>query len=312
MTAGRARTVFVGSGGFGRESLWRLDSHDDVELVGVVTAPPRPAGRGGRLGPTIIHEVADELAVPVILTPERLRASDAVAEVLALEPDLLVLADYGQIVPAALLRVRYGALNLHPSLLPRHRGATPIQAAILAGDAQTGVTLMQMDEGLDTGPIVAQATVQLEGSETTPILEERLMMAADGVLNDHLGPWIRGEIKARPQPIEGVTITRPLRREDGRLDPSRSAGELDRQIRAHQPWPGSFIETPAGRLVVWAAAPEVDPNAPARGVIDARGLGVGDRQRLWLREVQPAGGKRMSWGAFVRGHPSIVGTSIVR
>lgn len=311
MTAGRARTVFVGSGRFGRESLWRLDGHDDVRLVGVVTGPARPAGRGGHTAPTVIHEVADELAVPIILTPERLRAPEAVAEVLALEPDLLVLADYGQIVPPALLGVPLGALNLHPSLLPRHRGATPIPAAILAGDAETGVTLMRMDEGLDTGPILAQRVVALDGNETTPILEQRLIMAADQVLDENLGPWIHGEIEAKPQSDVGATMTRPLRREDGRLDPQRSAGELDRQIRAYQPWPGSFVDTPVGRIVVWAAAPEVDPQAPAPGVFDARGMGVGEGERLWLDEVQPAGGRRMSWAELVRGRPSIVGASIV-
>jgi methionyl-tRNA formyltransferase len=312
VTGGRARTVFIGSGGFGRESLWRLEGHDDVDLVAVVTAPARPAGRGERLTSTVIQAAAEELAVPRILTPERLRAPDVIAEVLALDPELILLADYGQIVPPALLGVRHGALNLHPSLLPRHRGATPIPATILAGDAETGVTLMQMDEGLDTGPIVAQTTVALEGHETTPVLEEILEAHADGLLNDNLGPWIRGEIAARPQPADGASLTKPLRREDGRLDVTRSAGELDRQIRAYQPWPGSFVETPVGRLIVWAAAPEADADAPPAGVFDARGLGVGTGERLLLAEVQPAGGKRMPWDAFVRGRPAIVGSSIVR
>src|SRR5918995_2423151 len=165
MTGGRVRTVFIGSGGFGVESLRRLGSHDAVGLVGVVTAPPRPAGRRQELTQTPIHDAAEALRVETVLTPERLRAPESVADVLGLEPELLVLADYGQIVPAELLSVKHGSLNLHPSLLPRHRGATPIPAAILAGDAETGVTLMQMDEGLDTGPIVAQATVGLEGTE---------------------------------------------------------------------------------------------------------------------------------------------------
>ena len=159
MTEGRARTVFIGSGGFGRETLWRLGEHPDVELVGVVTAPPRPAGRGGRTTVTPIHETARHLEVRPILTPPRLRDQAALAGVLGLSPDLVVLADYGQIVPPALLDLRNGALNLHPSLLPRHRGATPIPATILAGDPETGVTLMRMDAGLDTGPIVAQMRV---------------------------------------------------------------------------------------------------------------------------------------------------------
>ncbi len=307
----RARTVFLGSGAFGRTSLERLDRHDDVRVVGVVTAPPRPAGRGQRLQRSIIHDVASELGLAPILTPERLRAPDALAAVLSLEPVLIVLADYGQIVPGPLLDLRYGALNLHPSLLPRHRGATPIPAAILARDSETGVTLIQMDAGLDAGPIVAQARVPLDGHETTPLLEQRLELVADGLLRDHLGPWIKGDIEPRPQPADGVTLTRPLRREDGRLDPRRSAGELDRQIRAYQPWPGSFVDSPAGRLAVWAAIPETSPGGPPVGVFDAAGLGVGQGERLRLAEVQPAGGTRMSWDAFVRGHPSIMGSAVV-
>jgi methionyl-tRNA formyltransferase len=232
-----------------------------------------------------------------------------VGQVQALDPDLVVLADYGQIVPAALLDLRHGALNLHPSLLPRHRGATPIPAAILAGDTETGVTLMRMDAGLDTGPIIAQARVALHGDETTPLLEETLDVEAEGLLARYLGPWIRGKITATPQSEEGATLTRPLRREDGRLDPRRPVGDLERQVRAYQPWPGSFVETDLGRLVIWRA--EVAPDGPAVGTFDEEGFGAGDGARLRLREVQPAGGNRMSWDAFLRGRPSIVGSSIV-
>ena len=310
MTEGRARTVFIGSGGFGRETLWRLAEHPDVDLAGIVTAPPRPAGRGGRMAVTPIHEAARHLEIRSILTPARLRERADLDEVLGLSPDLVVLADYGQIVPSALLDLRHGALNLHPSLLPRYRGATPIAAAILAGDAETGVTLMRMDEGLDTGPIVAQTRVTLTGDETTPLLEETLEVEAAELLTRYLGPWLRGKITASPQSDDGASLTRPLRREDGRLDPTRPAEALERQVRAYQPWPGSFVETDAGRLVVWRA--EVEPDGPSPGVFDERGLGAGGGSRLRLREVQPAGRDRMSWDAYLRGRPSIVGSSIVQ
>jgi methionyl-tRNA formyltransferase len=304
------RTVFIGSGSFGVESLWRLDGHDDVDLVGVVTAPPRPAGRGHDLRATRIHGAARELGVRTILTPTRLRDPQSIADVLALGPELLVLADYGQIVPAELLGVEHGALNLHPSLLPRHRGATPIPAAILAGDAETGVTLMRMAAGLDTGPIVAQERVALDGTETTPWLEEELALKADGLLDRSLGPWLRGDLETTPQSDEGATLTRPLRREDGRLDPARSSVELERQVRAYQPWPGSFVDTPSGRIVVWSASPGAS-GGPAMGTFDDRGLGVGDGERLWLIEVQPAGGKRMTWEALLRGKPMLAGSKVV-
>jgi methionyl-tRNA formyltransferase len=309
VTGGRARTVFIGSGGFGRPSLRRLAGHEDVQLVGVVTAPPRPAGRHVRPTRTAIHDVAAASGVPVIQTPERLRDPDAIDAVLELRPDLMVLADYGQIVPTSLLEVGRGALNLHPSLLPRHRGATPIPAAILAGDTETGVTLIRMDEGLDTGPIVAQTTLPLDADSTAPELEARLADLAADVLGEHVRPWLRGEIAARPQPSKGVTMTRPLRREDGRLDVSRSAAELERLIRAYQPWPGAFVETPFGRLIVWSARPAT--GGPPTGTFDLEGLGTGDGGRLRLIEVQPAGGKRMSWDAYVRGKPAIIGASIV-
>lgn len=310
MTRGRARTVFIGSGGFGRPALEALDDHADVELVGVVTAQPRPAGRQGRPTQTPIHDAAHELGVATILTPGRLRTADATAAVLALAPELIVLADYGQLVPAALLGVGHGALNLHPSLLPRHRGATPIPATILAGDEETGVTLMRMDEGLDTGPIVAQERTPLHGDEVAPDLEATLAATAARVLDAALGPWLRGELDAHAQPAQGATLTKPLRREDGRLDVSRPAKELERQVRAYQPWPGSFADTEIGRLIVWKA--EAVADGPPAGTFDLEGFGTGNGGRLRLQVVQLAGGKRMSWEAFVRGRSAIVGSSIVR
>lgn len=314
MTDGRAdgsrvRTVFVGSGGFGRESLRRLDDHDDLELVGVVTAPARPAGRKQTLTVTDAHAAAKELGVATVQTPERLQAPESIAAVLALRPGLLVLADYGQIVPAALLELEHGALNLHPSLLPRHRGATPIPAAILAGDAETGVTLMRMDAGLDTGPIVAQDRESLDGLETTPLLEARLQTMAAKLLDRCLGPWTRGELAPHAQSETGVSITRPLRREDGRLDPTRPAEALERQVRAYQPWPGSFLDTAMGRLVVWQASVARGRDVPT-GTLGADGLATA-AGTLLLAEVQPAGGQRMSWDAFVRGRPGIVGGAII-
>jgi methionyl-tRNA formyltransferase len=291
----RVRTVFLGSGGFGVESLRRLAVHPEIELVGVVTAPARPAGRRQEPAPTAIETTARELGHPV-LTPDRLRDPASTAAVLALEPDLLVLADYGQIVPAGLLELRHGAVNLHPSLLPRHRGATPIPAAILAGDA------------LDTGPIVDQERVRLDGSETAPALEERLATVAADLLERDVGPWIRGQLTPRAQPADGATLTRPLRREDGRLDPARSAVDLERQVRAYQPWPGSFIDAPGGRLIVLAA--EVIPgrvddrDGPPTTFTDDDGDGIAlatPDSRLRLVEVQPAGGRRMTGAAFRRG-----------
>jgi methionyl-tRNA formyltransferase len=302
------RTVFIGSGPFAVPALRALASDPAAKLVGVVTAPPRPAGRGLDTVDTPVGEAAVDLGVAsLVLTPPRLRDPAAIAEVLALKPGLIVLADYGQIVPAALLGVRKGALNLHPSLLPRHRGASPVPMSILAGDVETGVTLMRMDEGLDTGPIVAQVRTPLGRDETAPELEARLAEMAADLLATWLSGWLRGEITEQPQPALGATLTKPLRREDGRLDPSRSAVQLERQVRAYQPWPGSFVDTAKGRLTVWAAGVGPGEHQPA-GRFGPRGLETGEGT-LILHEVQPAGGRRMPWVEFLRGRAGIVGSA---
>jgi methionyl-tRNA formyltransferase len=316
-----ARTVFLGSGAFAVPVLARLAGSAHATLAGIVTAPPRASGRGGRVRATPVAAWAEGQGVP-ILTPERLRSPQSVAALEDLRPELLVLADYGQLVPAALVEgPRHGALNLHPSLLPRHRGAAPIPAAILAGDTETGVTLMRMDAGLDTGPIVAQRRVPLAGTETAPELEALLAHEAAELLAATLPAWLAGTLSARPQPATGVTLTRPLRREDGRLDPSRPALDLERQVRAYQPWPGSFLETEAGRLTVWSAAVEADdPTARADSASEARakpgwldGPGLTLRTAdgwLSLLEVQPAGGRRMTAEALLRGRPGLLGSRV--
>ena len=312
----RRRAVFLGSGVFAVPGLDALASASACRLIAVISAPLRHAGRGGNVLPTPVHGRAAELRLPT-LTPERLRAPEAVAALAGLAPDLLVLADYGQIVPPAVLSLPpHGALNLHPSLLPRHRGASPIPAAILAGDAETGVTLMAMDEGLDTGPIVAQVRRALDGTETAPALEADLANLAADLLAASLQPWLDGRLRALPQASQGATLTRPLRREDGRLDPATGVAQLERMVRAFQPWPGTWFETEAGRLVVWAAeaAPGASPASPSlMGSAIGRLRADGDGLALevadgWLRllEVQLAGGRRMPGAVLRRGRPGLV------
>ena len=189
------RTVFLGSGAFAVPTLRAVAAHPLVDLVAVVTAPPRPAGRKAEHRPTPVAQAVRDGAL--LLTPDRLRAPESLAEIGARRPELAVLADYGQIVPAPLLELEHGALNLHPSLLPRHRGASPVQAAILAGDRESGVTLMRMDPGLDTGDIVAVEALPLTGAERAPELERRLASLAADLLARSLGPWLAGELRPR-------------------------------------------------------------------------------------------------------------------
>jgi methionyl-tRNA formyltransferase len=302
--------VFLGSGSFGAPALRRLASHPDVALVGVVTAPPRPVGRRQVPTPTPIGALAGELGLEPVLTPVRLRAPASIEAILALEPGLAVLADYGQLVPPALLELEHGALNLHPSALPRWRGASPVPATIAAGDPATAVTLMRMDAGLDTGPIVSRTEVRLEGDERAPELEARLAGLGADLLADRLGAWLRGELHAVPQAATGVTLTRPLRREDGRLDPARPATELERLVRAYLPWPGTFVELDGARLVVTAAdvAPGRDGDVPGslvhEGPLPALATIDG---RLVLRAVTPAGRRPMAGQDWLRGRHSAAG-----
>ena len=226
-----------------------------------------------------------------------------------LAPDLLVLADYGQIVPAGLLELpRSGALNLHPSLLPRHRGASPIPAAILADDAETGVSLMLMDAGLDSGPLIKQRRFPLTGMETAPELEHALAQVAAELLAVSLSPWLNGELLPLPQEEEGMTLTRPLHRSDGRLDPHLDAIDLERQVRAYQPWPGTFFESPAGRVVIWKARAVDGGGEPGR-IVQGPGIATADGV-LELIEVQPAGGRRMGADAWANGRGNIYGSVI--
>jgi methionyl-tRNA formyltransferase len=298
------RTLFFGSGTVALPALSRLLRSDLVSLDSVVTAPPRPAGRKAVLTPTPVAELAAEHGL-LVRTPLTLRDAAVRAELGATGAELIILADYGRLIPGAILDLpRHGALNIHPSLLPRHRGAAPVVGTILAGDAVAGVSVMRMDEGLDTGPILAQRQLPLEGTELAPALEARLAELGADLLLEVLPGWLEGSISAVPQPEAGATLTRLLRREDGRLDPDKPALELARQVRAYQPWPGSFLEHDDGRLKVWAAGVlgqdvVVEPGAIilTEGTL---GLGTVDGV-LRLDEVQPAGKRRMSGAEYRRG-----------
>ena len=299
------RTVFFGSGAFAVPIFEALGNHARVEIVGVVTAPDRQAGRGKVLRPTPIALRARSMWSP-LLQPNRLRDDEAIAQVAELGADLGVLADYGQIVPAAILDMpRHGILNVHPSLLPRHRGATPIAATIASGDDRGGVTIIRMDDGIDTGPIVAQEAWPLDGTETGPELEAHAAAAGAALLNRTLEPWLAGEITAVPQG-EPATLTRAFRKQHARLDPSLSARVLERGVRSRIGWPGSFIETLHGRLLVHAASvrPADAGDVPGSLVTEGRGLALATADgRLVLDQVQLPGGRVVTGEELLRGHP---------
>jgi methionyl-tRNA formyltransferase len=304
-----ARTVFFGSGDFALPILEALLGAPDVQVVAVVTAPDRPAGRGGDLSATPVARRAGELGLP-LLQPSSIRDPEVIAVIAAVRPELGILADYGRIIPRALLDVPiHGILNIHPSLLPRHRGATPIPAAILAGDAETGVTIIRMDVGLDTGPIVAAERWPLLGNETAPEVAARAATVGARLLVRSLAGWLAGSLSAEPQDDAVATLTRPLRREDGRLDATRSARDLERVVRAYRPWPGSFLDTAIGRLTVVAAtvAPPEAADLPGQLVRDGDDLALATVDgRLRLIEVHLAGSREMAAAEFLRGRGRVL------
>lgn len=311
---GPVRTIFFGSGAFAVPILDALAGDPGLQLVGVVTAPDRPAGRRGVLTPVPVAARATGLGLP-LLQPSGLRDAAAVDALGSLEPAVGVLADYGRLVPQAVLSIPpQGFLNVHPSLLPRHRGAAPIPATILADDPRAGVTLMAMDAGLDTGPIVAAAAWPLTGVETAPELESRAATEGAALLLASLGDWLAGRLVARPQDEAAATLTRPLRREDGRLDGATPARLLERRVRAYLPWPSTFVEMDQGRVAVHRA--EVAPTEPGdrAGTLVEDGAGIAlatVEDRLRLLEVQPAGGRAMSSEAWLRGHPGALGATVI-
>src|SRR5688572_3802210 len=230
--------IFMGTPQFAVPSLRALAQ--GPYRITVVTQPDRPAGRGGKLTPPPVKLAAEELGM-TILQPPTLKDPELRAHLASLSPEVTVLVAYGEYIAPALLDLpRRSSINLHPSLLPRWRGSTPIQSAILAGDTETGVTIIRMDRGLDTGPILSQRRVPTHPNETTPELSGRLASIGADLLAETLPLWLRGEIEEQPQTEEGATLSHTLRKEDGAIDWHTPAEQIARQVRAMQPWPGTY------------------------------------------------------------------------
>ena len=307
------RVVFMGTPDFAVPSLRALVT-GGYDVVGVVTQPDRPAGRGRKLTASPVKRFAEEHGLPV-LQPKTFRQPEPVAELAALAPDVIVVAAYGLILPQAVLDIPpHGCLNVHGSLLPKYRGAAPIPAAILAGDEETGVTIMLMDAGMDTGPILSQATCPIEPEDTTGTLTAKLAELGAELLMETLPRWLAGEIEPQPQAHELATYAPMIRKADGRIDWTLPAEQIARQVRAYQPWPGAttFWRGKLLKVLKADALPEVvakgQPGCVVRwedgaAVLTGRGLIV-------LKEVQLAGKRPLPIADFLRGQRGFEGSKL--
>lgn len=305
-----ARIVFIGTPDFALPSLRLLLESQDV--VAVVTQPDRPAGRKRQLRASPVKQFAQDANL-LVLQPARIRDADAVAKLRSFNADAFVVAAYGQILPQYVLDIpRVACLNVHASLLPRWRGAAPIQAAILAGDLETGATIMMMDEGLDTGPLVAQRPVTIDKAETGQSLHDKLAAIGAELLVECLPSFLNGSIEPAAQDASQATYAPSIKKDQGALDWTRPAAEIERKVRAFTPWPGTFTRWKDMTLKIhggFDGAGEAPPGTVVeRGGRAAIGTGFG---LYFPTELQLAGKKRQSISDFLNGHGDFIG-SILR
>jgi len=308
----RPRAIFFGTPEFAVPTLRALA--DIAQVVQVVTQPDRPKGRGMKLAPPPVKVLALELGIPVV-QPTKVRTVDFAESLRALQADVAVVVAYGRILPAGVLAApRLGCVNVHASLLPKLRGAAPIQWAIVRGERETGVCLMCMDEGLDTGPVFARRSLEIGADETSAQLAERLSALGAELLRDELPPYLAGERSAVPQVHALATLAPILRKEDGAVDWSRPAAAIHDLVRGFSPWPSAYTFLGGLRLKLHRTqlADERAGNTPGEvlsadreGIVVACGEGA-----LRLLEVQAEGARRMTGGEFVAGHPVPAGSKL--
>jgi methionyl-tRNA formyltransferase len=330
----KSRIVFMGTADLAVASLEALAAAPEYEIVAVVTQPDRPKGRALKLQPSPVKLAALRAALPV-LQPESARNPAFAEELRRLEPDFIVVVAYGQLLPPAILAIPpRGCFNVHASLLPKYRGAAPIQWAILDGQAETGVTIMKMAEKLDTGDILAQRAAAIAPEDTSATLRERLARLGAELLAETLAKAVNTNLTGIPQSDADASYARKITREDGRLDWSQPAASLCNRVRALIPWPGAFTKLPAGAnsrtVKIWRASVEESPaaapcsvGAPRRwegedgravapgvvlqadkaGIVAACGGGA-----LRIHELQLESGRRLSAAEFLAGHPLPPGT----
>jgi methionyl-tRNA formyltransferase len=308
------RLVFMGTPDFAVPTLEALLT-SACSIVAVYTRPDRPAGRGQKLMESPVKKLASSHGVPVI-QPESLKPPGDQERLRALKPDAIVVAAYGMILPKWVLTLpEFGCLNVHPSLLPRHRGPSPVATAILEGDEVTGVTIMLVSERVDSGPVLSQQAVKIEPGDETGILTQRLARLGGGLLVETLPKWFTGKIKAQPQDESLATYSRKMTAEDGLIDWTRHAVEIWRLVRALQPSPGTYTTWSGKRLKVNRVMPvKAQVNGRPGEVVSAGpestipvGVVTGDGI-LGLCELQREGKRPVIADEFIRGHRDFIGS----
>lgn len=304
------RLVFMGTPEFAVPVLEALVG--PYQVVAVVTQPDQPTGRGRKVESSPVKKTALAHDLPV-LQPPSLRRPEIIAELRELAPEVIVVAAFGQILPPEVLAIpSHGCLNIHASLLPHYRGAAPIAAAILAGEERTGVTLMLMDEGMDTGPILAQAGCEIEPQDTTGSLSVKLARLGADLLVETLPRWLAGRIAPQPQDDNLATYCRIITKKDGLIDWSSPATALGLRVRAYHPWPGTYTYWQGKLLKIWRARPvTLGPSSEKPGQVislDGEVAVVTGTDALLLEEIQLAGKKAMAIQEFIRGQRNFIGS----
>ena len=305
------RIVFLGTPLFSVPTLERLIERD-YQIVAVYTQPDRPAGRSGQPAPTPVKRVALEHGLPVY-QPRSLRRPEAQEELRAHAPDMLVLAAYGLILPQPVLDIpRYGGLNVHPSLLPRHRGPAPIVGALLAGGTETGVTIMLMEAGMDTGPLLTQRSFPINEQDTTASLTDKLAEFGADLLVDTIEPWTQGSLRPRLQDETLASTTRLLSKEDSRINWQEPAEIVARKVRAYQPWPGTSTTWKGQQLTILSTSHAPGPSGTPGLVLQRAGAIVVETGQglLELRTVQLEGKRALPIEEFARGAQGFIGSHL--
>ena len=306
----RLRIIFFGTAELACPGLLALAQSSAFDVAAVVTQPDRPKGRNLNLQPSPVKAMAAQRQL-ALLQPERVRSEQFFQELSRLQPDLIVVAAYGQILPKQILALpRFGCLNIHASLLPKYRGAAPVQWAILNDEQETGVTLMKMDEGLDTGDILSQQATPIAAGDNAQTLLERIAALGAELLLKTVPDYVGGRLLPRRQPDEGASYARKINKEDGRLDWTQPARALWNRVRALVPWPGAYAFLPAEPKpqllkICQAEIAERDSRNPGE-ILEACGNGIVvacGRQALRILVLQREGGKRLGARDFLAGHP---------